>query len=159
VNAVEEVPKHNPVPWIQLLIGTVTATVVTVIADNAIKGEDTRPHNRTLLTNECLAEQHSSYLIFFFAIAISGGILSNSWAGFTLLIAVLLWLAFYTQGVRSTTTHQTKIAKDHVCTAGCTAELKSKTKRAIYLMNLVFALLLLGFGLFLCFMAVRAPAQ
>ena len=156
MNAPEQ---HNPILWIQLLIAAITATVVAVVADNAIKGDAARPHNGPLLLNECLAEQHSAYLIFFIALAIGGGGFTGSWANFVLTISALLWIAFYVQGVFSTTTHATKIARDHVCTPGCTRKLDGGTKWRLFRMNLIFAITLFALACYLACMATHNPPK
>jgi hypothetical protein len=153
------VETHNPALWIQLLIATIGATVVAVVADNAIKGEAKRPHNGPQLLNECLAEQHSAYLIFFFALAVGSGGFTNSWATFVLTMSALLWFAFYAQGVYSTTRHSAKITADHACTAGCTTGLKTRTNWSIFGMNLIFAVVLFVIACYLSCTAVKSPPQ
>ena len=138
-------------------MAAVTASIVATIIDNVVKGQSERQHNAILLLNECLAEHHSAYLIFFIALA-TGASFTEYWGTGVVQIAILLSLAFYIKGVHSTTRHDRKIARDHICGPGCRAKLKRETVIWICGLNIVFALFMMALASYLAIITVRNPS-
>lgn len=148
-------PLH-PILWVQTLVAAIAAAVVATMVDNAVKGEDTRPHNSLLLFNECLAEHHTAYLIFFIALA-TGSSFSRYWGTGTLTLAFILWLLFYVKGIRSITRHWEIIDTDHTCSAECTIKLDPKTIFKICGWNTIFAASLFATSIYLSCITTKNP--
>lgn len=149
---------HHTILWLIVLVAAIVASVVATVVDNVIKGDANRPHNSPLLIDECLAEQHSAYLIFFIALA-TGSAFNEYWGSAVLPIALLIAFMFYVKGIHLTTKHQEKIAQDHLCTGHCTAKLKPVTMLRIFGLNFLFALILFSAACYFAALSVDTPKQ
>jgi len=150
--------QHHPILWFIVLVAAIVASVVATVIDNVIKGEVKRAHNALLLFNECLAEQHSVYLVFFIALA-TGSAFTTYWGSSVLPIALLFAVMFYVKGIYLTTVHSEKIAADHACAPGCKAKLKRGTMLGVFAWNLAFALILFVTACFLVAKTTQNPTQ
>jgi hypothetical protein len=137
-------------------LATIVASVVGTLIDNIVKGDASRKHNTVLLFNECLAEHHLAYVLFFVALA-TGATFTKYWGTALLQISLVLALGLYVKGIHSTTKHRVKILADHACDEHCSRGLKVWTVIRICFMNCLFTIAMLGIATYLAVITVHDP--
>jgi hypothetical protein len=151
------VSNHHSVLWIAVLLSAVAASIVGTIIDNVVKGAADRKHNAVLLFNECLAEQHIAYLIFFVALATGAGF-SKYWASALLQIAIVIVLGVYIKGIHSTTKHEAKLTADHECVLGPCPRLRLITVFRICALNCICTVVMFSIACYLAIITIHDPS-
>lgn len=152
--------RSRTVLWVCVLLGAIVAAVGATILDNLIKGmRAKRAHNSILLINECIAEHHSAYLVYFIAM-LSGTEFSVYWGKSVLAIMLFTSFILYCLAIYQTATQEEVIMADHACTGNsCKTGLKSTNKWKMIWVNILLTVLSLAAAITFAGLAVKAPSN